>query len=321
MKFVMTTLLVLAFTSFANAQYSVDHNGDDSDLTPSAAKVPNAKLSQLQYFPKQLEVDMGLNGSYFKTKSTKKFGSTTLLDYNNDRWIGGATVEVGVIDRLKIGVSWAYETDDASYNVPFNQPDLKSSGNIDPTISATFRAFDGPSFKVDLAASITPSLGHEKDADLFHDGNELNGFNEYDGAINLIGLVTASSQIEGSVAFRYADSGNNDDQTTGYTTTVGSHSTIDFSARTLTEIAQNLFFGAGVDYATTSSYTSQQLATVANYGTSSVATVGAIARYEVSPDNALGLEVAYIVNYTGSVTNNDLNQSGGGATVTYVHRF
>lgn len=310
-------VLVLAFGFNAQAQMKKMYQRAKRAVTGFA------KLSQLHYFPEAGEVDLALGYDYSKLDISVKGGGIVYADQTNTTSETSAGITVGVMDLLYVTLTGGYVLSDMTdYTVPVSDSD-NSKGFTEPILSGVIRFVDANSFKMDAKLAYQPSFGDHKQADATNDGDALKGGHVMSVAVRGVGLVTDSSQLALAVEYSVFGETTEVDQLSLEKTAQSQHNALNFEVKTLTEIANDLFFGAALNIVNVDSYNRKNQTTldVTEYGSASVTSLGLRGGYELTPDDAFGADFNYLLNYSSDVENIPMNAEGWGFAAQYTHRF
>lgn len=290
----------------------------------SLKKATGSKISELHYFPSQWEFDVTLGYRYSKFQTTAKANGTTVVDYDRGVSTAISELKLGLLDSLYLQLDWDYlVTADVSYTKPVNTPSEKSTGPKDPKMAAVFRAVDASSFKLDTKVSFQPTLGNHNEPDAQNNGDALSGGHEFGVGARAVALITDSSQLAFSAEYLIGSDTTSVDQASNVESVQSAHNLLQMQILVQTEIATDLFFGAGVEIVSEDGYDNedQQTRQKIAYGSTSAKSLAFLLGYELTADDAFRAEFDYLIDYTSDVNGYDLSTEGMSGAVAYTHRF
>lgn len=283
----------------------------------------SAKLSQMHYFPRPWEMDLGIAYRYTNINIKGNSAGITNVEASQKQSIMKASAVLGVFNSVYAELDWDYL---ASYEVSYSkpsQPTSKSKGMADPTIGAVARLVDADSVKIDLKGKFQASTGDRLDPDSTHDGNAKSGGHAITAGAKMIALITDSSQLGVSLDYTMFALQNSVDQTTKVNYEDDKHNQTVVELSTLTEISSDMFFGVLLEIANTDGYKTTNLNTksTSDMGSISGKTLNLVGKYEFTPDSLLQLELGYLLDYSQNVSNLDVSATGYSMTAGYLVRF
>lgn len=284
----------------------------------------SAKISQLHYFPEPWEVDLNLGYRYTAITLNAKSTGIMVIEANQLTSTAFTEVTLGLFDHVYTQLKLDYLVNfNVDYSIPASQASIKSTGLADPELAAVVRVFDGDRVKLDGKIKFSPNTGEQKDPDATNEGNAKSGGSAATLGGRFLALVTDSSQIGLTLDYTMFGEKKSVDQSNGRLTETAKNNQLEIEIATLTEIANDLFFGLALTIVNIESYQTTNLTTLAttDYGSTSGKSLDLIGKYEFTPDSAVTLQAGYVIDYSTSIGNLDVSATGYNLSASYLIRF